>query len=434
MGHIVAIVGRPNVGKSTFFNRLTQSRSAIVDKTSGVTRDRHYGFSQWNGKNFSVIDTGGYTTSKQDQFQREIDKQIALAINEADTIVFMVDVEVGVAAADLDVAKLLRKSGKPVFLVANKVDHSDRLNQITEFYSLGFEKIHGLSSINGFGTGDLLDELVNSIPENQHLNQDELPRLAIIGRPNAGKSSLLNVLIQKERSIVTEQSGTTRDSIDTIYNKFGMQFKLIDTAGIRKKSKVKEDIEFYSVLRAVKSIEQSDICFLMIDAQKGFERQDQKIFWLVHRNYKGIVLLVNKWDLIEKQNLSAEKTENQIREIIAPYDDVPILFISCLRKQRVYKALEIGMKVYQNKTKRIPTNQLNKTLIPLIENNPPPTYKGKQPKIKYTSQLPTAYPQFIFHCSRPQYINPTYTRYLENQIRKNFEFSGVPIQIFYRKK
>ncbi|MCY4217421.1 MAG: ribosome biogenesis GTPase Der [Flavobacteriaceae bacterium] len=434
MGHIVAIVGRPNVGKSTFFNRLTQSRTAIVDKTSGVTRDRHYAFSEWNGKSFSVMDTGGYVTSNQDHFQKEIDKQVKLAIDEADSIVFMVDVQTGLTSADVDVCELLRKSGKPVFLVVNKVDDAKKLSLVNEFYSLGFDKLFALSSINGFGTGELLDELVQDILDEHEENQLELPRLAIIGRPNAGKSSLLNVLMQQDRSIVTDQSGTTRDSIDTVYKKFGLQFKLVDTAGIRKKSKVKEDVEFYSVMRAIKSIEQSDVCLLMIDAEKGFEKQDLNIFWLVHRNHKGIVLLINKWDLINKETMSSKKIERQIRKMISPFEDVPILFISCVNKQRVYKALEMAMKVYQNRTNRISTNQLNKVLLPIIEQSPPPTYKGKQPKIKFISQLPTKFPQFTFHCSRPQYVNPTYSRFLENQMRKHFDYLGVPIQLFYRKK
>ncbi len=434
MGHIVAIVGRPNVGKSTFFNRLTQSRTAIVDKTSGVTRDRHYAFSEWNGKSFSVMDTGGYVTSNQDHFQKEIDKQVKLAIDEADSIVFMVDVQTGLTSADVDVCELLRKSGKPVFLVVNKVDDAKKLSLVNEFYSLGFDRLFALSSINGFGTGELLDDLVQNIPNEREENQLELPQLAIIGRPNAGKSSLLNVLMQQDRSIVTNQSGTTRDSIDTVYKKFGLQFKLVDTAGIRKKSKVKEDIEFYSVMRAIKSIEQSDVCLLMIDAEKGFEKQDLNIFWLVHRNHKGIVLLINKWDLINKETMSSKKIEHQISKKISPFEDVPILFISCTNKQRVYKALEVAMKVYQSRTNRTSTNQLNKVLLPIIEQTPPPTYKGKQPKIKFVSQLPTKFPQFIFHCSRPQYINPTYSRFLESQIRKHFDYLGVPIQLFYRRK
>ncbi len=434
MGYIVAIVGRPNVGKSTFFNRLTQSRRAIVDKTSGVTRDRHYAFSEWNGKSFSVMDTGGYLTSSQDQFQKEIDKQVKLAIDEADSIVFMVDVQTGLTSADVDVSEVLRKSGKPVFLVLNKVDDAKKLSLVNEFYSLGFDKLYALSSTNGFGTGELLDALVQAIPMESDKIPSELPQLAIIGRPNAGKSSLLNVLIQQNRSIVSDQSGTTRDSIDTPYKKFGLQFKLADTAGIRKKSKVKEDIEFYSVMRAIKSIEQSDVCLLMIDAEKGFEKQDLNIFWLVHRNHKGIVLLVNKWDLAYKETMSSKKIELQIRKTIAPFDNVPILFISCTKKQRIYKTLEIAMKVYQNRINRISTHQLNKVLLPIIEQTPPPIYKGKEPKIKYVSQLPTKFPQFIFYCSRPQYINPTYSRFLENQIRKKFNFLGVPIELFYRKK
>lgn len=433
MGGIVAIVGRPNVGKSTFFNRLIQRREAIVDATSGVTRDRHYGKSDWNGKDFSVIDTGGYVLGSDDVFEKEIDKQVELAIGEADAIIFMVDVESGVTGMDEDVAKLLRKVNKPVLLAVNKVDNAQRLADAVEFYALGLGEYYPLSSINGSGTGELLDELVKLLPEAEE-KEDDLPRFAVVGRPNAGKSSFINALMGEDRYIVTDIAGTTRDSIDTRYNQFGFEFNLVDTAGIRRKAKVKEDLEFYSVMRSVRAIEHCDVCILILDATRGFDGQVANIFWLAQRNHKGIVILVNKWDLMEKQTNSVKEYTQRIKEEIAPFEDVPILFISVLTKQRIYKAIETAVEVYKNRSKKIVTRKLNDVMLPLIENHPPPAYKGKYVKIKFCTQLPTPYPQFAFFCNLPQYIRDPYKRFLENKIRENFDFTGVPISIFMRKK
>ncbi|TPV35470.1 ribosome biogenesis GTPase Der [Paucihalobacter ruber] len=434
MSSIVAIVGRPNVGKSTLFNRLIQRREAIVDAVSGVTRDRHYGRTDWNGKEFSVIDTGGYVKGSDDVFEAEIDKQVELAIDEADAIIFMVEVESGVTGMDEEVANLLRKVDKPVFLVINKVDNNDRLAQAVEFYSLGLGEYYPISSINGSGTGDLLDDVVKALPEKEDVRVDDLPRFAVVGRPNAGKSSFINALIGEERYIVTDIAGTTRDAIDTRYNRFGFEFNLVDTAGIRRKSKVKEDLEFYSVMRSVRAIEHCDVCLLVLDATRGFDGQDQNIFWLAERNRKGIVILVNKWDLVEKETNSAKEFEKEIREKIAPFTDVPIIFISALTKQRVYKAIETAVEVYQNKSKNIKTSVLNEVLLPIIENNPPPALKGKYVKIKYITQLPTPQPQFAFFCNLPQYVKEPYKRFLENKLREQFDFHGVPISIYMRKK
>jgi GTP-binding protein len=396
MGNIVAIVGRPNVGKSTFFNRLIQRREAIVDAVSGVTRDRHYGKSDWNGREFSVIDTGGYVLGSDDIFEAEIDKQVELAIDEADAIVFMVDVETGVTGMDEDVAKLLRKVKKPVFLVVNKVDNAKRAQDAVEFYSLGLGDYFTIASINGSGTGDLLDALVEALPDASEFEDSELPRFAVVGRPNAGKSSFINALIGEERYIVTDIAGTTRDAIDTKYNRFGFEFNLVDTAGIRRKSKVKEDLEFYSVMRSVRAIENADVCMLVVDAQRGFDGQVQNIFWLAQRNHKGIVILVNKWDLVEKETKSTKDFETYIKKHIEPFTDVPIVFISALTKQRIFKATETAVGVYKNRSKRIKTSQLNEDLLPIIQNTPPPALKGKYVKIKYIMQLPTPQPQFAF--------------------------------------
>ena len=434
MGGIVAIIGRPNVGKSTFFNRLIKKREAIVDAISGVTRDRHYGKSDWNGIDFTLIDTGGYLENSDDIFQKEIDKQVNLAIEEADAIFFMVDLAEGITGMDETIAKLLRRSQKPIFLTANKGDNSKMQDNIIEFYALGYEKIYTVSAINGSGTGELLDELVKVLPKDGENIRDKLPRFAVVGRPNAGKSSFINSLIGEERYIVTDISGTTRDSIDTIYNRFGFQFNLIDTAGIRKKSKVKEDIEFYSVMRSVRSIEYCDICLLLVDAKRGFDGQVQNIFWLAHRNNKGIVILINKWDLIEKETFSTKVFENQIREKIVPFTDVPIVFISALSKQRIFKAIETGVTVFKNRSNRIATRKLNDVLLPIIENQPPPSFKGKYVKIKFCTQLPTTHPQFAFFCNLPQYVKDPYKRYLEKKIREIYNFKGVPIQLFFRKK
>ncbi|AEM69870.1 GTP-binding protein engA [Allomuricauda ruestringensis DSM 13258] len=433
MGAIVAIVGRPNVGKSTFFNRLIQRREAIVDAVSGVTRDRHYGKSDWNGKEFSVIDTGGYVLGSDDVFEKEIDKQVELAIDEADAIIFMVDVESGVTGMDEDVAKLLRRADKPTFLAVNKVDNSKRMADAVEFYALGLGEYYPLSSINGSGTGELLDALVKVLPDEKE-EESELPRFAVVGRPNAGKSSFINALIGEDRYIVTDIAGTTRDSIDTKYNRFGFEFNLVDTAGIRRKAKVKEDLEFYSVMRSVRAIEYCDVCIVMLDATRGFDGQVQNIFWLAQRNNKGIVILVNKWDLIEKETNSVKEYTAKIKEVISPFEDVPILFISVLNKQRIYKAIETAVDVYKNRSKRIPTRKLNDIMLPIIEKTPPPSTKGKYVKIKFCTQLPTPYPQFAFFCNLPQYVKDPYKRFLENKIRQNFDFTGVPMTIFMRKK
>ncbi|WP_411032376.1 ribosome biogenesis GTPase Der [Spongiimicrobium sp. 3-5] len=433
MSAIVAIVGRPNVGKSTFFNRLIQRREAIVDAVSGVTRDRHYGKSDWNGKEFSLIDTGGYVVGSDDIFEQEIDKQVELAIEEADAIVFMVDVETGITGMDEDVAKLLRRVNKPVFLAVNKVDNAKRSEDAVEFYGLGLGEYFTLSSINGSGTGDLLDALVKVLPE-QEKQEEELPRFAVVGRPNAGKSSFINALIGEERYIVTDIAGTTRDSIDTKYNRFGFEFNLVDTAGIRRKAKVKEDLEFYSVMRSVRAIEHCDVCLLLLDATRGFDGQVANIFWLAQRNNKGIVILVNKWDLAEKDTNAVKNYTEKIKKAIEPFTDVPILFVSVLTKQRIFKAIETAVEVYQNRSKRVSTAKLNDIMLPIIEHNSPPAYKGKYVKIKFCTQLPTAYPQFAFFCNLPQYIRDPYKRFLENKLRENFDFTGVPITIFMRKK
>jgi GTP-binding protein len=433
MSGIVAIVGRPNVGKSTFFNRMIQRREAIVDAVSGVTRDRHYGKSDWNGKEFSLIDTGGYVVGSDDIFEKEIDRQVELAIGEADAILFMVDAETGITGMDEDVARLLRKVEKPVFLVVNKVDNAQRLEDAVEFYNLGLGEYYPVSSINGSGTGELLDALVKVLPD-APIPENDLPRFAVVGRPNAGKSSFINALLGEDRYIVTDVAGTTRDSIDTRYNRFGFEFNLVDTAGIRRKAKVREDLEFYSVMRSVRTIEHADVCLLLLDASRGFDGQVQNIFWLAHRNNKGIVILVNKWDLVEKDTHSVKEYTQKIREAIAPFTDVPILFISVKDKQRILKAIETAVEVYQNRSRRIPTRKLNDVMLPIIEGNPPPAIKGKYVKIKFCTQLPTPYPQFAFFCNLPQYVKDPYKRFLENKLRENFDFTGVPMSIFMRKK
>lgn len=431
---IVAIVGRPNVGKSTFFNRLIQRREAIVDAVSGVTRDRHYGKSDWNGKEFSLIDTGGYVVGSDDIFEAEIDKQVELAIDEADAIIFMVDVEHGVTGMDEEVALLLRKSRKPVFLAVNKVDSAMRENDAVEFYSLGFEKYYTISSINGSGSGDLLDDLVKALPDEPEIEEAELPRFAVVGRPNAGKSSFINALIGEDRYIVTDIAGTTRDSIDTRYNRFGFEFNLVDTAGIRKKSKVKEDLEFYSVMRSVRAIEHCDVVILVCDATRGFDGQVQNIFWLAERNNKGVVILVNKWDLVEKDNETTKEFEKYIKQQCEPYTDIPIVFISALTKQRIFKAIETAVEVYKNRSKRIKTSVLNDVMLPIIESTPPPQYKGKYVKVKYSTQLPTPYPAFAFFANLPQYVKEPYKRFIENKLREKFDFTGCPVTIYIRKK
>lgn len=434
MSNIVAIVGRPNVGKSTFFNRLIQRREAIIDAESGVTRDRHYGKSEWNGKGFSIIDTGGYVENSDDVFQSEIDKQVHLAIEEADAIIFLVDVKDGLTPMDEDVAQILRKVEKPVFLAVNKVDSSKDVQNAMEFYAIGLGEYYNISAINGSGTGELLDALVEALPENPIEEEDELPKFAVVGRPNAGKSSFINALIGKERYIVTDVAGTTRDAIDTHYNRFGFDFKLVDTAGIRRKAKVKESLEFYSVMRSVRAIENSDVCLLLVDAQRGFDGQVQNIFWLAHRNKKGIVILVNKWDLVEKETNTMKQFEAYIRQKIEPFTDVPIIFMSVKNKQRIFKAVETAVDVYKNRSFKAKTRQLNDLLLPIIQKTPPPATKGKYVKIKFITQLPTPYPQFAFYCNLPQYVKDPYKRFLENKIREHFDFSGVPMDIFMRKK
>ena len=434
MGNIVAIVGRPNVGKSTFFNRLIERREAIVNDESGVTRDRLYGHCFWNGKTFSVVDSGGYVENSSDVFEREISKQVLIAIEEADAVMFMVDVDMGLTDLDVAVADILRSSKKPVFLVVNKVDSNKKIVNSYEFYNLGLGELYCISAITGTGTGELLDAVVKALPDKPNDEELDLPRITIVGRPNVGKSSLTNVLIGEERNIVTNVAGTTRDSINTRYNKYGYDFMLVDTAGVRRKSKVSEDLEFYSVMRSIRAIENSDVCLLMIDAEQGWESQDQNILNLIRKNKKGIVILVNKWDLIEKDSNTLKEYREFIQERIAPFNDIPILFISALTKQRISDVLSTAMQVYENRIQRIPTGKLNEIMLEAIENFPPPSTKGKYIKIKYVTQLPTPTPVFAFFANLPQYIKEPYKRYLENQLRENFNLTGVPIVLVFRDK
>lgn len=436
MSNIVAIVGRPNVGKSTLFNRLTKSRSAIVEEMSGVTRDRIYGLSEWNGVEFSVIDTGGYVRGSDDIFEEEIRKQVEIAIEEANIIVFISDVTVGITDLDESVADMLRKTKKPVMVVANKVDNHARANDAFEFYNYGLGDVYNLSSINGSGTGELLDDLVNKFEKEAEIEDDsDLPRISVVGKPNVGKSSFINAITGIERNIVTDISGTTRDAIDTKFNLFGFDFKLIDTAGIRKKSKVHENVEFYSVIRSLRSIENSDVCIFMIDATEGLQKQDLNIFYVIEKNKKGVVVLVNKWDLIEnKDEKYTKEYEDRLREDLAPFNDVPIIFTSTITKQRLHKALEKTMEVYENRVQKIPTSVLNDFIQDIVARTPPPAIKGKHIKIKFATQLPTHAPAFAFFCNLPQYIRDPYKRFLENRLRERFNFEGVPIRIFFRKK
>ena len=434
MANIVAIVGRPNVGKSTLFNRLTDSRKAIVDSESGVTRDRHYGKSEWNGLEFSVIDTGGYVKGSEDVFEGEIRKQVQLAIDEANVILFIVDVADGVMDDDKVVANILRKCKKKVFLVSNKVDNFVRQGMSGEFYTLGCGEPFNVSAISGSGTGELLDEVIKVLDAEAVVEELNIPKFAIVGRPNVGKSSLINTLLGLERNIVTPIAGTTRDSINTRYTAFGHDFLLIDTAGIRRKTKVEEDLEFYSVMRSIRAIEDCDVCILLIDATLGLESQDINIFHLAEKNRKGIVIVVNKWDLIEKTTNSTKEYEEKIREKLAPFNDVPIVFTSALTKQRVLKAIEVAEKVNVNRTKSIKTRELNDVMLPIIEHSPPAAIKGKYVKVKFITQLPTHAPTFAFYCNLPQYVTESYMRFLENRMRENFDFNGVPIQLFMRKK
>jgi len=434
MANIVAIVGRPNVGKSTLFNRLTKSRHAIVDETSGVTRDRHYGKVEWNGIEFSVIDTGGYVSSSEDIFEEEIKKQVHLAIGEADSILFLVDIMNDITDLDQSIAGILRKTNKKVFLVVNKADNYDMHYNASTFYALGLGELYIISSINGSGIGDLLDDVVKTFKKKSKEEETDLPKFAIIGRPNVGKSSLINTLIGEERNIVTPVSGTTRDSIYTRYNKYKYDFYLVDTAGLRKKGKVSENVEFYSVMRSIRSIENSDVCLLLIDATLGIEAQDVNIINLVSKNRKGLVILVNKWDLIDKSTATAKHFTTEIKEKIAPFQDVPVFFTSAITRQRIHKVLETAVKVHEHRKQRIPTSKLNKIMLEKITDYPPPSIKGKYIKIKYVTQLPTLAPSFAFFCNLPQYIKEPYKRYLENKLRESFNFTGVPIQIFFRKK
>ena len=435
MKNIVAIVGRPNVGKSTLFNRLTQRRQAIVDSVSGVTRDRHYGISDWNGRDFTVIDTGGYITGSEDIFEAEIRKQVKIAVEESDCIIFVVDVETGTTDLDMDVAQILRKANKPVFIAVNKVDNAMRMDDAMEFYNLGLGEYFPISSINGSGTGDLLDAVVNCFSKEDEPKMVELPKFAIVGRPNAGKSSLVNALMGKNKNIVTSIAGTTRDSIDTHYNQFGHEFTIVDTAGLRKKAKVHENLEFYSVMRTIRAIEHSDVCIIMVDATIGFDAQDLNIFHLAEKNNKGIVVLVNKWDLVEnKETMTMEHYRKMILTKTAPFTDYPIIFISATTKQRIFKAVEMAVEVYNRKNTKISTSELNNSFLPIVENTPPPSYKGKYVKIKYITQIPTKVPSFAFFCNLPQYVKDPYKRFIENKLRDMYDLHGVPVRIYFRKK
>ena len=434
MSNIVAIVGRPNVGKSTLFNRLTETRQAITDEISGVTRDRHYGKSEWNGQEFSIIDTGGYVQGSEDIFEVEIRKQVELAIDESSVILFLVDATTGITDLDLSVVKLLRKSDKKIVLAVNKVDNATLLSEAVEFYNLGLGSYITLSSISGSGTGELLDEIVKHFKTETDVVNDNKPKFAVIGRPNVGKSSIINTLIGKEQNIVTDIAGTTRDSLNTEYTQFGFDFTLVDTAGLRKKKNVNENLEFYSVMRSVRAIEHSDVCILVVDAERGFESQDQRIFHIADRNHKGIVILVNKWDLIKKSTETSKKFIEDIKEKISPFTDVPILFVSAIEKQRLLKGLKEAINVFNNRIQKISTSKLNNYILPLIEKNPPPAIKGKYIKIKYCTQLPVHTPTFAFFANLPQYIKQPYKRFIENKLRDHFSLSGVPIKIYFRKK
>jgi GTPase len=438
MGNIVAIVGRPNVGKSTLFNRLVGHRTAIVDDYSGVTRDRHYGISEWGGREFSVIDTGGFVDGSDDIFESAINSQVKIAVEEADVLVFMVDVADGITSLDRSVANLLRRSKKPVLVVVNKVDNNDRIPAASEFYGLGFDQLHNISSASGSGTGDLLDEIIKSLPplpEGAEEKEEEvLPKIAIVGRPNVGKSSLVNALLGEERNIVTDIAGTTRDTINTLYNGFGHKFLLIDTAGLRRKAKVKEDIEFYSVMRSVKAVENCDVTILVIDATLGLDSQDLNLVHLAETNSKGLVVLVNKWDLVEKDHKTSTEFEKVIRKKLEPFTDVPVIFTSALTKQRIHKAVEMAMVVHENRKRKIPTRKLNDVMLAHIEAYQPPAIKGKYIKIKFVTQLPGQSPKFAFFCNLPQYVSDSYKRYLENKMRESFDLHGVPVTIFMRKK
>jgi len=436
-GFTVAIVGRPNVGKSTFFNRLLEQRKAIVDDVSGVTRDRQYGVADWNGKSFNIIDTGGFVPESEDIFEKEIGKQVMIAVEEANALLFMVDAATGITDLDESMADVLRRTAKPVFLVVNKVDNHERLLEATEFYGLGFDNIYFISSMSGSGSGELLDALAALITEEQVAAVEAeaaLPKFAIIGQPNTGKSSLLNALIGQERTIVSDIAGTTRDTIHTHYNLFQKEFILIDTAGIRRKTKVHEDLEFYSVIRAIKAMDEADVCLLLLDAEKGITQQDLNIFSLAVKKGKGLVLLVNKWDKMEKATNTARDYENELKKRIAPFTDVPIIFISALEKLRIHKAIEIALEVYDNKQRKVPTSELNEQMLKSIAAYQPPVVRGNPIRIKYVTQLPTQVPSFAFFCNFPDDVKQPYKNYLENQLRQHFKFTGVPVRLFFRKK
>jgi len=435
MPYTVAIVGRPNVGKSTFFNRLVEEKQAIMDDESGVTRDRHYGIGEWNGRSFTVIDTGGYVTDSEDIFESAIRGQVESAMREADFIIFLVDCKDGLTDLDKDFSNVIRSLGKPVFLTPNKADNNNLRLAANEFYELGYETLYPISSSNGSGTGELLDDLVSNFKDEQNTEtRDDLPKISIIGRPNVGKSSLLNALIGEERSIVTEIAGTTRDSINTRYNLFGKDLLLIDTAGVRKKAKVTENIEFYSVMRSIKALQESDVCLIMVDAIQGLESQDINLIGLANKYKKGILLLINKWDLIEKETRTAEAFTSTIEEKLGPLNYIPVIFISVLKKQRIFKVIESALQVYENRKRRVSTSELNKVMLPVIERTPPPAFKGKYIKVKYITQLPTQSPTFAFFTNHPKYIKAPYERFLINTIRANFDFSGVPIKVVFRNK
>ncbi|NIK74214.1 GTP-binding protein [Thermonema lapsum] len=435
MGNIVAIVGRPNVGKSTFFNRLIGERKAIMDDESGVTRDRHYGKTEWNGTPFTVVDTGGYVVGSEDVFEAAIRRQVEIAIEESDVVLFMVDTQSGLHPLDEEFAKVLRRYDKPIMVVANKAETLDRTQQAAEFYTLGFDKIFPISAQTGSGTGDLLDEVVKHLTPTSGIAPDEgIPRIAIIGKPNVGKSSFVNLLLGEERNIVTDIAGTTRDAIDTHYKSFGKEFILTDTAGLRRKNRIKDSIEFYSVMRTLRAIEQSDVCIMMVDAQEGITSQDISILRLAEKDGKGMVLMVNKWDLIEKDHMTYKRYLDVIRQKISPMDYIPVLFTSVLNKQRVFQTIETAIRVYENKQQRVPTSKLNEVMQQVIAHYPPPAYRGHHIKIKYITQLPTRVPSFAFFCNHPKYIPETYRRYLENQLRKHFDFEGVPIRLYFREK
>jgi GTP-binding protein len=434
MSNILSLVGRPNVGKSTLFNRLTQTKEAIVDSVSGVTRDRNYGKADWCGYEFSVIDTGGYVVGSDDIFESEIRKQAALAIDESDVIVLLVDGREGLTPLDEEVAMMLRKSKKPFYLAVNKIDSPSNFLDYTEFYSLGFENIYPISAVSGSGTGELLDEVVKHFSKEENVQLEELPKITIVGKPNVGKSSIINTFLGYERHIVTPIAGTTRDSIYTRYTGFGFDFYLIDTAGLRKKKKVEEDLEFYSVMRTIRAIENSDVCILMCDASQGFDAQDLNIFSLAARNRKGIVVVMNKWDLVEKDNKTHKQYEELVRQRIAPFTDVPIIFTSVINKQRIYKVLESAIEVHKNRSRKISTSELNDVMLPIINQTPPPMNKDKVIRIKYVTQLKTSFPAFAFFCNLPQYVKDSYKRFLENQIREHWNYSGVPMEIYFRRK